>query len=134
MALTKIRQGNWGGFPREVQLRLLKLTIREESGMRETVWEIDTDYPVSHKVFVLYEAGRPVAWSIAAWDAFSVEYNVMLYVRRDRRRRGYGRRLLTKARAWVARQGEAYVVFPQPENRPFFEALNELKQGKKGYA
>jgi GNAT superfamily N-acetyltransferase len=117
---ANIQQRLYTDWPGDVRRRLASLTLREYSGMRSAVYanqEVTT--------FVLFEKAIPVAWSIAEWDPYEKEYNIMLYVRRDRRYRGYGKQLFTKAKKWVKATKGEYTIFTDGINNGFFEHMGE---------
>ena len=131
MALTKIRQGDLHKFSPRDQRSLSNLTIADESGMREHMATINRNadsHPVDHKIFVLYEGRAIVAWALAVEDTYSREYDLMFYTRRDKRKKGYGKRLFRKARAWAITHGYKkayhYNFFPEPENMGFFRSVD----------
>lgn len=119
--MTTIRQGNWNSWPIEVRKVLRSLTWRGDSGLLAQIHKAEGDW--EHKTFVLFESGKPIAWAMACWDQQFAEFDIMLYVRRDRRRMGYGTRLFNKARTWVKGKGVPYFFFPEPTNMPFFKKV-----------
>jgi len=120
MAL-RIQQGNWNRLDRELQNKLLKLTRREESQMRELIKSIDKI--ISHKIFILFEKEIPVSWSIAVYDDHDDEYHLMIYTRRSHRRRGYGKKLVQKSRRWIRKQNKGICFFPDYDSEKFWLSM-----------
>lgn len=117
---TKIRQRcDFYDWPTNIRKRLWALTLRESSGMRDMLKYNRQDI---HQTFVLFEGDTPVAWALACWD--DSEYDFMFYTRRDKRRKGYGRRLHKKLIDWVG--NDPYAVFIAPDNSAFFSKVGEI--------
>ena len=120
--MIRISQRDYRKWPVEIRTKLRNLTLREDSGLLANVHKINT-YGLDHKSFVMFEHGEVIAWALATKDEDFNEYDIMLYVRRDRRYNGYGRRLFSRARYWVAKQGRRYYFFDEPTTRTFFKKV-----------
>lgn len=120
-----LRQRDFCDWPGSIRRRLRALTIRDWSGMREALRYHNDEL----LTFVLFEGKLPVAWSLVEFDRLDKMYNIMVYVRRDRRRNGYGKRVFTAARQWVMDTGREYFVYPDPENYKFFKSMGEKTYG-----
>lgn len=121
--MTKIRQGNWGSFPAIVRNRLLKLSFRAASSLRDAVYEIQDEPDHAHKVFVLFKEEAPVAWSLVSWSDFEEGYVLMFYTKRAYRRKGYGRQLYRRARRWALERGN-YIFYSEGPNEKFFKEVD----------
>lgn len=117
---ARIRQKFYSEWPGHIRRRLTALTLREQSGMRIVVRDRRRT-----PTFVLFEGKNPVAWALVEWDGYDRVYNIMLYVRRDKRRLGYGKQLYTEAKKWVKVTGETHYVYPDAENYRFFQEMGE---------
>jgi len=120
--MIKIYQDDWNKIPTEVKQKCLGLTMRGDSGMLFNINRI-VNFGAAHKIWYLMEDGDVVAWAQATMDYDEREYDIMLYVRRDRRCKGYGRQLFRRARSWVKRQGMPYFFFAAYENKSFFQKV-----------
>ena len=125
---TKIRQRDYQTWDKKMQKRLMALTLRETSGMKDCLKQLNA-FDADHKTFVLFEEREPVAWALTYWDSFNEEYDVMVYTRRDRRNKGYGRRLIKQAINWCWERRTKYAVFPDSENKPFFDKVDKEIKG-----
>lgn len=123
--MTRLQQGSWNAFPPWVQGRLRRLN-RRNGAMREELEKYVVERGDDHKIFVLFEDEVPVAWCLAVWKRTC--YYLMLWVRNDRRRQGYGRQLYRRSIRWVDSMGAHSAVFPGGDNISFFKAMRRNKQ------
>ncbi|HKZ41352.1 MAG TPA: GNAT family N-acetyltransferase [Candidatus Hodarchaeales archaeon] len=115
---TVIGQREFRCWPGDIRRRLMALTIRDWSGMRTALQCND-----ALLTWVLFEDKLPVAWSLVEYDRLDKKYNIMIYVRRDRRRHGYGKQVFAKAKQWVEGRGSSYFIYPDPYNEAFFRSV-----------
>jgi GNAT superfamily N-acetyltransferase len=119
--MTKIYSGDWKSWPGEVRKILRSLTKRSDSGLQAQIHKMEEETP--HRTFLLMENETLVGWASACYDPEYHEYDIMLYVRSDKRNMGFGRQLFKRAKQWVQRQGSQYFFFPDPSNKGFFESV-----------
>jgi len=124
--LIRLRQGSWSHF-RPWHRNLRQLCIRDDGGigLRSVVRCLDRGDKTDHKVFVLFEDERPVAWALAVWWRRQQEYDIQLYVKRSHRRQGYGRRVFNRAVKWVKEGDCKFTYFPNPDNDEFFKKVTK---------
>lgn len=120
--MTRIRRGSWQSWPAEVRQALRRLTKRGDLGLLYCVHKAEEG--TDHKTFVLFENGGIAAWAMACYDYVFDEYDIMLYVRSDKRRKGYGSQVFKAAKTWVKRKGAKHSFFDDPTNRSFFKKVD----------
>ena len=106
-----------------IRKRLWALTMRDCSGMRAC---LTYDRDNVDMTYVLFENNLPVAWALACWYEYGQEYSLMFYTRRDKRRKGYGRKLYKKMISWL--NGTKYIVYDDQENTRFWKRVGECKR------
>lgn len=122
MAL-RFQQGNWWRLDNELQRRLRGLTRKKESGIRDILRDIEEGKVKSHKVFILFENEVPVSWVLTCYNDYSNEYELMVYTKRSHRRRGYGRKLIQKARYWINKQNKGVCFYPDSDSEKFWLSM-----------
>lgn len=123
---TRIHTSDWKGWAKEIRqvLRaLIPANESEDSGLLHNIHRVENE-GLEHKSFVLFEDSSIAGHALATWDAEYKEFDIMLYVRRTARRKGYGTRLFNAARDWVKEQGKPYFFFADPVNTPFFKTVD----------
>lgn len=123
-ARMTVKMREFRNWPGGVRRKLMGLTLREFSGMRQAI-----QCNSALLTWVLFEGKNPVAWSLVEYDTIDKKHNIMIYVRRDRRRLGYGRRVFTAAKRWVTGHGSDYFIYPDPQNHAFFKSMGERQYG-----
>lgn len=102
--MIKFRSRKFNCWPKEVRRHLLRLTLKESSGMREA---IENDNSCDTIVAFLDE--KPIAWALV--DNDSHYQSAMFYVQRKYRRQGIGKKLYNK----INNKVEDFVVYPHDQ-------------------
>lgn len=119
--LIKIKYArSFRSLPKDVQRTCLRLTVREESGMREEIKCGGTP-----RTWVAYDGRMVVGWAILT----GYGGHIMLYVRSTHRKQGIGGKLYRQAyghfKRYLCRPGDLYpMTYPHDKaSYNFFSAM-----------
>lgn len=121
----KIESRLFGDWPAEVRRQLMRLTLREESGMRDVITRYDGD---NTRTWVATHGGKIVGWALLDRHGYGGS-DAMFYVQRKYRRRGIGaalhKRVISYAHRFDKRNGHPEVYPHSNESLGFFKAMGE---------